>query len=116
MVNAGRGTVLGDRVGVADGWWSRFRGLSGRVGLSAGEGLMLTPCRAVHMFGMRFAVDVAFLDRAGSVVALYRELAPRARTRWHRGAVHALELPAGTLEATGTSNGDRIVCNPEPSA
>lgn len=108
--NAARGTLLGERVQVADRWWLRLRGLLGRDGLAAGEGLLIEPCRAVHMSGMKFAIDVAFLARDGSVVALYPELAPGARTAWHRGARRALELPAGTLAASGTREGDVILC------
>ncbi len=111
----GRGRLLGDRIGVADRWWLRMRGLLGRPGLPAGEGLLLDPCRAVHMLGMRFPLDVAFLDANGGVVAVYHALAPGARTSWHRAAAIALELPAGTLQSSGTGVGDTIVCIPEAS-
>ena len=111
----GRGRVLGDRIGVADRWWLRLRGLLGRPGVPAGEGLLLDPCRAVHMLGMRFPLDVAFLDAEGAVVAVYHALAPGARTSWHRTAATALELPAGTLKQSGTGVGDTIVCTPEGS-
>jgi uncharacterized membrane protein (UPF0127 family) len=111
--NAARGTVLGTRIGVADRWWLRLRGLLGRPPLAAGEGLLIEPCRAVHMMGMRFPIDVAFLGRDGGVVALYPVLAPGARTGWHRGACSALELPAGALAASGTREGDVIVCTSE---
>jgi uncharacterized membrane protein (UPF0127 family) len=67
------------------------------------------------MLGMAFPLDVAFLDSRGVVVALYHQLGPGARTRWHRHAVDALELPAGTLAATGTVEGDIIVCRAEES-
>ena len=108
--NMARGTLLGGRVQVADRWWLRLRGLLGRTGLAEGEGLLIEPCRAVHMSGMKFPIDVAFLARDGAVVALYPDLAPGARTRWHRGARCALELPAGTLAASGTQEGDVILC------
>jgi uncharacterized membrane protein (UPF0127 family) len=111
----GRGRLLGDRIGVADRWWLRLRGLLGRPGLARGEGLLLDPCRAVHMLGMRFPLDVAFLDASGAVVAVYHALAPGARTSWHRAAAAALELPAGTLQASETGVGDMIVCTPEAS-
>jgi uncharacterized membrane protein (UPF0127 family) len=58
------------------------------------------------MYGMRFPLDVAFLDGKGAVVAIYPSLAPGSRTRWHRNAAHALELSAGTLVESGTSIGD----------
>lgn len=108
VVNATRGRVLGSAVGVADAWWPRLRGLIGRPRLEPGGGLLLSPCRAVHMYGMTYSLDVALLDADGEVVALYRELVPGARTRWHGAARRALELPAGTLAETGTTIGDRL--------
>jgi uncharacterized membrane protein (UPF0127 family) len=108
--NPARGTTLGTRIGLADRWWMRLRGLLGRSGLEPGEGLILHPCRAVHMAGMKFPLDVAFLDRGDRVVATYHSLTPGSRTGWHPAAAKALELPAGTLGATGTVDGDIIVC------
>ena len=67
------------------------------------------------MFGMRFPLDVAFLDRDGAVVETYAALAPGGRTGWHWKARHALELPAGTLAATGTARGDRLTWTPAPA-
>lgn len=105
--------MLGDRIVIADRWWSRLKGLMGRSSLAPGEGLLLRPCRAVHMMGMRFPLDIAFLDTRGTVVATYPNLRPGARTGWHRQADGALELPAGTLAASGTREGDQIVCTEE---
>jgi uncharacterized membrane protein (UPF0127 family) len=108
VTNVSRGRTLGTRIGLADGWWSRLRGLLGRPALAEGEGLLLRPCRSVHMFGMRYALDVAFLDRAGSVIAAYHALPPGARSRWHRRAHAALELPPDTLRRTDTREGDTL--------
>ena len=118
FTNVTRGRGLGTWIAVADRWWQRLRGLLGRP-LPAGAGLLLQPCRAVHMFGMSYAVDVAFLDRRGAVVAVYHRLAPGQHSRWHKGAAYALELPAGTLAMTGTREGDRLawkLCDPFVSA
>ncbi len=104
--NAARQRELGTRVGLAEWWWQRLRGLLGHPPLQEGEGLLLVPCNAVHMHGMKYPLDVAFLDRAGVVVALYPQLPPGGRTRRHRQARVALELPAGTLAASGTREGD----------
>lgn len=113
--NSGRGTVLGARVAVADRWWQRLRGLNGRPQLTRGEGLLLAPCRAVHMFGMSYPIDVAFLARDGRVVAVYPGLAPGARTGFHRKADRALELPAGTLGESGTREGDVLSLSEQES-
>ena len=112
VVNATRGREVGSRIGMADSRWGRLRGLIGRPRLEEGEGLLLCPCKAVHMYGVRYPIDVAFLDRGGVVVALYRELAPGARSRWHDRARFALELPPGMLVASATEVGDVLKWTP----
>ena len=106
VTNTTRGRTIGASVGMADTWWTRLRGLIGRPPLGQGEGLLLRPCRAVHMWGMTYPIDVAFLDEENAVVALYRDLVPGARTHWHGRAKCALELPGGKLAETGTEVGD----------
>jgi hypothetical protein len=116
VTNATRGSALGARIGVADRAWSRLRGLLGRASLADGEGLLLVPCRSVHMLGMRFPLDVAFIGPDGAVVATYPGLRPGARSAWHRGAHAALELPEGTLLRTGTREGDTLTWQAEGGA
>jgi len=108
LTNLTCGRVLGTRIAVADRWWLRLQGLLGWPPLGAGAGLLLTPCRAVHMFGMSYPVDVAFVNRRGAVVAVYHRLAPGQRSRWHEAAACGVELPAGTLARTGTREGDTL--------
>lgn len=113
VFNVTRGCALGVHVALADRWWHRLRGLNGRAQIGPGEGMLLTPCTAVHMHGMRYPLDVAFLTKDGRVVATYDELPPGGRTRWrHPGARSALELPAGTLRSTGTAVGDVVEWSP----
>jgi uncharacterized protein len=114
--NTARSTVLGTRVRVANRPWSRLRGLLGSPPMHYGEGLLLEPCPAVHTYGMRYAIDVAFLDRDGRVVGLHHSLAPKQWTRPLRGAHYALELPAGTLVATSTAEGDLLHLTKHASA
>ena len=108
VVNRTRGAQLGSCVGLANTWWLRTRGYLWRPPPEAGEGLLLTPCRAVHMFGMTFPLDVLYLDREGRAVAMYPRLEPWKRTAIQRRAFHTLELPAGVLEETGTLPGDLV--------
>jgi len=74
--------------------WLRLRGLLGRSRLAPGQALWLDPCRAVHTLGMRYAIDVAFIDRQGRVVRIVHGLRP---WRWAGGwrARSAVELAAG---------------------
>jgi uncharacterized protein len=108
VVNATRGSVLGGRIRIADDFRTRTFGLLGSRVLPPGEGLLLIPCRGIHMIGMRFPIDVAFLDRRGMVLAAHAGLAPGLRLRWQRQAMATIELPQGTLEASGTRRGDLL--------
>jgi uncharacterized protein len=108
VLNRTRGTVLGTAVRLADDLPSRVRGFLFRPAPSPGEGILLSPCRAVHMFGVRYPLDVVFISEHGQVVATYRDLRPWRRSAVHGTALHALELPAGTIRATGTAVGDAL--------
>jgi len=112
VTNRTRGRQIADRAWLADHWWSRLRGLLGHGPLRDGAALMIVPCQAVHMIGMRFPLDVAFLDEGGSVVAVYHQLQPGSRSGWHRMARIAVEMRAGTLARTGTQAGDVIEWRP----
>ncbi len=98
--------ILGERIRVASGFGSRLRGLLGTRDLPAGHGLWIVPCQSVHMFFMCIPLDVVFLDENGTVVVCYRNLRPWRVTRLVDGAVGALELPAGTLDAFDVQKGD----------
>ncbi|HZI75561.1 MAG TPA: DUF192 domain-containing protein [Gemmatimonadales bacterium] len=116
VVNTRLDQELGAKIRVADGWLGRLRGMLGRPAPKPGEGLLLTPCTSVHMYGMRYPLDVVFLDREGTVVALYPSLAPGARTSWHRNATHALELPSETVTRSGVKLGDVVAWSESPAS
>ncbi len=110
------GVDLGDSVAVAGTFWNRLKGLLGAPPLRTGEGLLLDPCQAVHMYGMKQALDVAFVSGGGQVVAVYHDLRPGQRSKYHGKARQALELPVGTLRETGTRVGDQLVVEDVPEA
>lgn len=106
--NLSRATDLADRAAIADNFWRRLRGLLGRDGLGQGEGLVIVPCTSVHMLGMRFPLDVLHLDRAGTVLKALPGLRPGQLGPLVWRSHVAVELPAGTIAATGTAVGDLI--------
>jgi len=73
---AARGGDIAERVEVASNPWSRFWGLMGRRGLDPGHGLLIKPCSSIHMFFMRFPIDVVFLDRDNVVVKVVHGIKP----------------------------------------
>lgn len=108
VVHEDAGIQLGKQVAVADSWWRRFRGLLARPRLKSGEGLLLLECASVHTLGMGYPIDVAFLDSDGTVVRNIAGLGPFRVGVGGPEAVHALELPAGRLDETGTVPGVRL--------
>jgi uncharacterized protein len=88
-----RGRVAGRVVPVAVDWRSRLLGLSHLDRSRAGSGLLIPSCASVHTFGMRFDLDLYFLDRHGRVRGVRRAVPPR-RLLWDRGASAVLEVPS----------------------
>lgn len=112
VINASRGTALAERCHVASGLGDRTRGLLGRPGLAAGEGLYIERAPSIHMFFMRFAIDAVFVDQAGRVVRVVENLRPWRMLAWVRGARDCVELPAGSVRPTGTEVGDILTLEP----
>jgi len=92
--------VWGRRVPVAMSRRARLLGLALLPRRGAGPGLLLPGCRGVHTFGMRFALDLVFLDRNLRAVSLRRAVPP-GRFAFERGAQSVLELPAGDAASHG---------------
>jgi len=84
----------------ADTFRARAKGLLGSRYLDDGDALWLAPCRAVHTFGMRFAIDVVFLDARGKVLRVVPNLPPY-RLACCLPAASVLELAAGTMRRPG---------------
>ncbi len=109
-LNRTRGSYLATRLVVADGHWSRLRGLLGKGpgDFAEGSGLWITPCRGVHTLGMRFPIDVVYLTSAGVVLHLEYGLVPWRFAPVRLQAASVLELPEHTLRASGTTIGDEV--------
>lgn len=103
---------------VADGFFSRLRGLMFSRPLADGSGLLILDCSSVHCAFMRQAIDVLYLDRHGIVLKCVPDLRP-----WHaslgnagrgadgrplRAVRHTLELGAGSIARAGIRPGDRL--------
>lgn len=85
--------LLGFTVPVATTRLSRLLGLAFLVRERAGAGLLLPGCRSVHTLGMRFRLELIFLDGGWSVVELHRDVPPGRFIRC-AAAMAVLELPS----------------------
>ena len=106
--NRTRGAMVAADVRLADTPRSRRIGLLRRASLRPGEGLWIYPTQAIHTFGMKFPIDVAFLDRRRRIKRVYHGLLPSRLTSLVWGAQSVLELAAGSLARTGTRVGDEL--------
>jgi len=107
-VTNSQGRVLADRADIADTSPKRRTGLLKHTRLEPGEGLWIAPTEGIHTFGMKFPIDVAFLSRNKKVLKIRANMV-RGRIALSLRAHSVLELPAGTLEATGTVAGETLV-------
>ena len=108
-LNKTRNTLLADRLLWAGTSETRRKGLLGRAEFQRGEGVYIVPTQWIHMIGMKFPIDVAFLDDKGKVLAIHHRLKPNRFSKLVLRADGALELPEGILAETGTSKGDVVV-------
>ena len=91
---------------------ARVKGLLGRRSLGAQEALILPRCRSIHTFGMRFAIDAVFVDRAWRVVAMRSRLVPGRLIFPVVGAWGVIELADGTVGRAGLIVGDQLELTP----
>lgn len=83
-----------------DTFWQRARGLLGKPLLQADEGYLFTECNSIHMFGMRHALDIVFMDAELKICKLVLKLAPW-RVAFCFDAKHTLELAPGSISRLG---------------
>jgi len=114
--NATRDTIIADRARVASSMGDRMVGLLATPEVMPGEGLLVERTQSIHMFFMRYPIDVVFFDRRRRVTRLVHRIGPWRIVAWARGARDCLELRAGALEGTDTQVGDQLEITPvEPA-
>jgi uncharacterized membrane protein (UPF0127 family) len=105
--NTTRGTVVAAHARTASTPAWRMRGMLGR-NFDGFDALVFERNNSIHMFFMHMPLDILFLDAEGRVCGLRNRLRPW-RLALCRKARTTIELPAGTLEASGTRTGDRLL-------
>ncbi len=113
MIVQATGKVLAQKVEIADTFWSRFRGLMLRRRFPRGSALLFKLARpgryGVHMFFVRFPIDLLYLNENFVVVDICRVLKPWRTNRPKVKASYIVELPAGTVSRARVKLGQKIV-------
>ena len=107
LINTTKKTTVADQCHFANTMFKRMVGLLNRRSLNNGEGLLLDRCYGIHTVGMRFSIDLLFLDKEYRVIRTVKALPP-LRTCAVKQAIYVLELPVGMIERSQTEVGDQI--------
>ena len=105
--NKTQGTIVADRVRLADTFWQRLKGLLGTRILPLGHGLIIKPCNSVHTFGMDYPIDVLFVDGDHCIIKIVDNMLP-GKVSMATRSKYVVELPAGTGHRTACCVGDRL--------
>lgn len=101
------GEVLFKRTQVADSFKDRFKGLIGKESIRSDEALFFDKCSSVHMFGMRFAIDVIYLNRQSEVIKIVSKLSPWSFSLFPK-ASSLIEVRAGQCQKLGLEVGETL--------
>ena len=93
---------------MATTWFERAAGLLFRSPLRDHEALRIAPCGSVHTVGMRYPIDVVFVDRAGRVQKLARDVRPLRAAMCLRGAA-TFEFRSGAIDRLRLGVGDTLL-------
>src|ERR1051325_1883297 len=116
VTNLDKKTWVATKIRKADSFLTRLLGLMRRKRLAPEEALWLVPGKAVHTVGMKFSIDVIFIDRDKKVVAVVPGMAPNRATRFYFAAHSVLESPKGTIIKSRTETGDHLDISAAESA
>lgn len=101
-------SVLFKQAKITQTAWERLRGLLAHPSLDGNEALLIAPCSSVHMFGMRYALDIAYLNKTGKVIKIVPSLRPMAISMCF-GAASTLEMPVNSLSKHNIQKGDVLI-------
>jgi hypothetical protein len=91
------GQCISQRVSVPTTFWQRAKGLLGKNQIDGDECYLFYDCNSVHMFGMKFSLDLVYLNKELKIIKLVSSLQPWQISACLKGK-HVLEMRAGSIE------------------
>ncbi len=108
VINMTKKTWLATKVRKADSFVTRLVGLLKRTQLGPEEALWLMPSKGIHTIGMKFPIDVMFLDKNCVVLGLVSGMMPYRISGVQMRGFSVLELPSGTIRKSQSEVGDQL--------
>jgi len=87
--------VLADQIKIAESFSEKLVGLLRDKALDSQQGLLLSGCKQVHTFGMKFPIDVIFLSKEGQILHIENDLLKGKVSKNVKKAFYSLELKSG---------------------
>ena len=111
IINATKKTIVATEVKIANTFITRLIGLLNRKSISPEEALIIYGCRSIHMFFMKFSIDVIFMNKENRIVGLVENIKPFRVSPTFLKSYYAIELAVGTIEKTRSQQGDQLIVN-----
>lgn len=112
IFNKTKGKVLVQNAGVADTFLKRLLGLIPKETLKPEEGLIFYHAPSIHMFFMKFPIDVLFLNKNMKIVKICRRLMPWKLANCFGSSV-TIELASGITSQIPSDEGDILEFIPQ---
>ncbi|MCL4378768.1 MAG: DUF192 domain-containing protein [Actinobacteria bacterium] len=100
--------IISDKIKAADNFFTRLFGLIFKRKLKNSEGLLIEECKSIHTFGMRYCIDVIFLDKFDEIIKVFHSFKPFRFTPLIKNASRVLELKSGFINYVSLKTGDRL--------
>lgn len=98
--------LISSNVEMANTYFKRLKGLMFKRSIPSDFSLIITPCNSIHMFFMRFPLDILFVNKENQVVGVSSRIKPWRLSKIYFKAHYVIEMNAGTIERLNISKGD----------
>ena len=100
--------LLVDQLELADSFFTRAKGLLGKKDLPSNQGLWIKPCRDIHTFFMRFAIDCIFLNNKMQIIRIAADVTPFKLIGPYWKSTSVIELNSGFAQTKNLKVGDQL--------
>ncbi|MRH44325.1 DUF192 domain-containing protein [Aquibacillus halophilus] len=108
LVNLSTNETVATNIKRAYTFLKRLKGLMFTKKLHSDTGLHIKPCRSVHTFFMKYAIDVLYLDVGNQVIAIDESMVPGKVGKLYKDATSVIELPAGSVTENKIEIGHKL--------
>lgn len=109
--NITKQNIIAENGNITSGFYDRFKGLMGKKEIKHDEALIIKPCNSIHMFFMKFSIDVIFIDKNDRVCEMIKNIKPWKVSKIIKEAKYVIELKSDKINNHNIEIGDLISYN-----